>query len=253
MNLKKVAAIVLAGGKGTRINAQTINKTMMAIAGKPMVAYTVGNLEKLKLVQIILVVGYAKKSVTLYFEDRVDYAFQAKRLGTAHAIKISLSKIKKDVEYVLVTYGDDSAFYTLDVFQRLIKKCQKPGTAFTLLTLKKKEPTGLGRIMRDRQGRLIGIVEEKNATRAQKTIKEINAGTYCLKKRFLEKYLKKIKKDKKSGEYYLTDIVDLAVRNGLKVETVPLPSEAYWHGVNTKEQLLAADEKMRRKLCKKTK
>jgi len=250
MTYPQVAAIVLAAGKGKRINAKEINKTMLFLANKPMVAYTIENLEKLKLGQIIMVVGFAREATMNFFKKRIDYAWQKKRLGTGHAVGVGLKKVKPHLSYILVSYGDDSAFYPVKILTDLIKVGSQKEVAFAFLTLKKKDPTGLGRVVRDQAGQLLGIVEEKNATPSQLRIKEINAGTYCLKRQFLEKYLPKIKKNPVTGEYYITDLVDLALKDGLKVETVALPSEAYWHGVNTKEQLLEADQKMRLKLLK---
>ena len=248
---KQVSAIILAAGKGARMNnSKKVNKTMMLLGDKPMVAFVVETLKKLNLGQIILVVGYAKESIITYFQDKVDYAVQRRCLGTANAVKVGLKQLSKKNDYVLVTNGDDSAFYSKVIFAKLIKACLQPGVVFSLLTLRKRKPEGLGRIIRDSSGQLIGIIEEKNATRKQKEIKEINTGTYCFRRKFLEKYLPLVRKNKLTGEYYLTDTVSLAIRNKLQVATLKLKDETCWHGVNTKDQLKKAQRKMQQKINK---
>lgn len=244
MSFKNTAAIILAAGKGTRIKAKKINKTMMPLAGRPMVAYAVERLKRLDLGQIILVVGFAKKSIMKYFNKSVIYAEQKKRLGTGHAAKAALAKLKKSIGYVLIFYGDDSAFYPKNIFIRLIKACQDKKLALSFLTLEKKNPFGLGRIVRNKQGEVVEIVEEKNTDLDQKKIKEVNLGCYCFERKFLEENIRKIKKNTISGEYYLTDIVKLAVESNQRFSAIQIKNEDYWHGVNTPYELDMAQEKM---------
>ncbi|OGD63291.1 hypothetical protein A2160_02230 [Candidatus Beckwithbacteria bacterium RBG_13_42_9] len=250
MKFSNVAVIVLTAGKGKRMNSKKINKTMLDLAGKPMVTYVIEKLKKLNLAQIIMVVGFAKDSVMAYFKDSVDYAIQRKRLGTGHATRVGLKKLKKGVNLVLVIQGDDSAFYPLSIFKDLIQTTTSKEISFTLLSVIRKEPFGLGRIVRDQKGELKRIVEEKNATDKEREIKEINAGAYCFKREFLKKYLPKIKKNPVSGEYYLPDLVDLALKDGLRIKTVQL-GEAYWHGVNTPDQLAEVNQIMKAKIAGK--
>lgn len=246
MYLKNTAAIILAAGKGTRIKAKKINKVMFELDDKPMVAYAVEKLKKISLGQIILVIGFAKDSIVNYFNSEVDYAVQKKRLGTGHAVKAALPELKKGIKYILVLYGDDSAFYPIKVFRKLIKVCQENNLVLSFLTLEKKNPFGLGRIIRDGRGKILKIVEEKNANPAEKKIKEINMGCYCFKRNFLEKFIGKIQKDKIKDEYYLTDIVKIALEVGLSLRAVKIKNEDFWHGVNTKKQLTEAKTKMLR-------
>jgi bifunctional UDP-N-acetylglucosamine pyrophosphorylase / glucosamine-1-phosphate N-acetyltransferase len=241
-----VAAVVLAAGKGTRLKnrPKRLNKVAVPLNGKPMILYTYDLLEKIGFGQIIFVVGYAKESIQSLLGEKVCYAVQEDQLGTGHAAECGLSALSSDINYVLVLHGDDSAFYPHEVLVDLIDNCKNSSSAMSFLTVNKKEPFGIGRIMRDEQGFPKGIVEEKNATNEQKLIKEVNLGMYCFKRPFIEKYIKEIGYNQVANERYLTDIVEIAYRNGFKIDAVPAFSEDYWHGVNTDEQWIEADQKM---------
>jgi len=116
----------------------------------------------------------------------------------------------------------------------------------TLLTVRKDDPSGLGRIIRDHQGKIKRIVEEKDASQEEKGIKEINTGCYCFQRQFVKEYLPQIKKNFLKGEYYLTDIVSLGIKGKRKVTAVRIGRGEYFQGVNTKEQFLAAEAKMKK-------
>jgi len=246
MKNKKIAAIVLAAGKGTRINAENKNKVMFRLNGKPMIGYTVENLKAAGFEKIVVVVGFAKESVINYLGDGFIWAEQKKRLGTAHALKCALPKIPKGVKNVFVCYSDDTAFYPPSVFNSLISFHLENKNDLTLLTVKKNDPTGLGRIIRNGKGKIKKIVEEKDANEQEKKIKEINTGCYCFKLGFVKKYLPKIKKNPAKGEYYLTDIVGLGIKGEKKVTAVQIAKGDYFQGVNTREQLRRAEKRMKK-------
>ncbi|MGI5828264.1 MAG: sugar phosphate nucleotidyltransferase [Patescibacteria group bacterium] len=241
-----VAAVVLAAGKGTRLKSKpdSLNKVVMPLNGKPMIGYTHELLEKVGFGQEIFVVGYAKESIQSLFGDKVDYALQEEQLGTGHAAECGLTKLNPDIKYVLVLHGDDSAFYPPKVLEDLIEMCRNSNCAMSFLTVYKKDPFGIGRILRDEQGFPKEIVEEKNATPEQRNIKEVNLGMYCFKRSFIEKYIKEIDFNPVANERYLTDIVGIAYKHGFKIEAVSVNNEDYWHGVNTDEQWLLANQRM---------
>ncbi|MEK7533708.1 MAG: NTP transferase domain-containing protein [Patescibacteria group bacterium] len=238
--MNKLAVIVLAAGKGKRMNSKHINKVVLKLGGRQMILRTIDLLENLKISPIIVVVGFAKKSVTDLLGQRVVFVDQKKRLGTAHAVKCALKYLPRHVTDVLVLNGDDSAFYEGETIINLIKVHQKKNTEVTFLTIELDNPSGLGRIIRDDKEQLLAIIEDKDASLQQKKIEEINPGCYLFKVSFLRKYLRKIKKSKTTDEYYLTRLVDIAAANNEKIETLR-GGKIPWRGINTPLELKEAE------------
>lgn len=238
---EKIGAIVLAAGKGKRMESRGANKVTLPLGGKPMIIHTAELLREVNASPIILVIGFAKESVKNLFSEDIIFAEQRRRLGTAHAVISGLKELPLDVEDVLILQGDDSAFYRKDIIEELLIKHRKHHAAFTFLTIEVDNPTGLGRIMRDKNGKLVGIVEEKDATAKQKRINEINPACYIASTRFLRKYLPKVEKSPITGEYYLTSLIDIGIKNGEDIETFQAGNIA-WRGINTREELLEAEK-----------
>lgn len=243
-----VCAIILAAGKGKRMNAKKTNKVALTLGDKPLVAHTLIHLREAGIKDIIAVVGFAAKSVKAALGQDVTYALQTKRLGTAHAVKIGLNHIPLEAQTVLTMYGDDSAFYPPALFEAIVSSHQKSQRPITLLTLSVKDPKGLGRIIRNSMGELIDIVEEKNATKSQRQLHEINTGLFCFNRNFITRHINQIRKNPVSHEYYLTDIVSLAVKAGFKVNSFTWPEDSIWFGINTPQELLTARQKIDRHL-----
>lgn len=235
-----IGAIILAAGKGKRMNSKKVNKVVLPLANKPMILYIVHVLKDLDINPIVIVVGFAKKSVTQAVGNQVIYAEQKKRLGTAHAVGCALKYIPNHVGNVLVFQGDDSAFYTKEMISNLIKTHLSSDAVLTFLTIELSNPFGLGRVVRDLNGKVVCIIEEKDATDEQKKIKEINPACYIFKNSFLKKYLKMVKKSTTTGEYYLTSLIDIAIKNKEKIKTAK-EGIFSWRGVNTKEELNEAE------------
>lgn len=238
--MNNIAAIILAAGKGKRMKSLNQNKVVFKLANKHMIAHTVDLLDKLKIKIKIAVVGFAKESVVNVLGDRVTYAIQQRRLGTAHAVMCALKKLPEGITDVLILQGDDSAFYTQETISKLLDKHLLSGNSFTFLTIDIDNPFGLGRIVRDQNKKLISIVEEKEASQEQKKIKEINPACYLISVQFLNKYLKKIEKSSVTGEYYLTSFIDIAIKNNEKIEAVR-GGKILWRGINTPEELKEAE------------
>lgn len=241
MNNSKLAAIILAAGKGKRMKSKGFNKVTIQLGNKPMILHGVELLKELKVNPIIVVVGYAKNSVIKLLDGQIVFTEQKKRLGTAHAVKCALKKIPQESSDVLIIQGDDSAFYTKNIIIDLVNKHIALKSLITLLTIKLENPFGLGRIIRNNKGEIIAIIEEKDATLEQKQIKEVNPACYVFNVNFLKKYINKVKKSLVTGEYYLTSLIDLAFKNNEKVESLSagfIP----WRGVNTKEELEEAEK-----------
>lgn len=244
--IKNLAAIILAAGKGTRIKARKINKVMFPLVGKPMIGYTIDLLKKIRFKKIIIVVGFAKKSIIDYLGKDFIYTYQKRRLGTGHAVKVGLTKIPLQTKNVLVMNADDSAFYPVKVIKNLIKKHLKEKADLTLLTVEMKNPN-IARVIRDSSGKVCAIIEQQNLKLNQKKIKEINCGCYCFSLDFLNKFINKIKKNPVSHEYYITELIEIAIKNKRRVEIFKMNKEDYFQSINTRKQLLEAENKMENK------
>lgn len=238
--MTKVAAIILAGGEGKRMKTKNVNKVVLPLANKQMILHSVGMLESLKIKPVIVVVGFAKKSVIDVLGKKVTYIEQKKRLGTAHAVNCALKKIGQDISDVLVLNGDDSAFYKQETILALIKKHNESVATITFLTIELDNPTGLGRVIRGNSERVLAVVEDRDASEEQRKIKEINPACYIFELGFLHRNLRKIKKSEVSGEYYLTSLIDIAIKNNEKVEVLE-GGKLPWRGINTIEELKEAE------------
>ena len=239
-NLDHTAAIVLAAGKGTRINAKKKNKVAFHLNGKSMIAHTVEHLREAGVDKIYAVVGFQSQSVKEALENQVEYVEQEAQLGTGHAVKVAVPYLSASTRTVLSVYGDDSAFYPPTLFQEMVHKQQNEHCDLLFLTVHKDDPTGLGRIIRDKDGSVARIVEEKNASPEEKKITEINTGFYCFDYKFLKDFISQITVNSLSGEYYLTDMVEIALSAGKKVEAMFVPDSSIWQGVNTRKDLALA-------------
>ena len=245
---EKLQAIVLAAGKGTRLNCKELPKVMLPIAGVPMIDFSLDNLKKAGFDKPVVVVGFQGEKIKKHLDGKVIYAEQAKRLGTAHAVMCAEGKVSKAVEDVMLVMGDDSAFYDPATLQDLIKLHQEKSPSITMLTVQKNDPTDLGRVIRDETGHVTGIVEEKLATPEQKKLKEINAACYVFKTSFLWDALKKVKRNA-TGEYFLTDLIEIANHEGRRVIAHKI-NASQWKGINTPEQLQLAHKAMLSRLKK---
>lgn len=238
---RKLGAIILAAGKGTRMKSGKTNKVALLLADKPLILHAIHLLEKMKFAQIVVVVGFAKESVKDVLKDtKVFFAEQKMRLGTAHATRAALDTLDKTVTDILIVQGDDSHFYKEETISKLKESHIKSDACLTFLTIKADNPFGLGRIVRNRKGDVIAITEEKDATERVRKIKEVNPACYMFKIDFLRKYLPQVPKSKITGEYYLTSLIDIAIQNKQKIETLRVGSMP-WRGVNTKEELEEAE------------
>lgn len=238
--MNNIGAIILAAGKGSRMKSKTSNKVTLLLGDKPMIQHSVDLAESLSLNPIIVVVGFAKNSVKKLFGEKVLFAEQKKRMGTAHAALQALKVLPSETKDVFILNGDDSAFYTKDILNLLLAEHSKNGNAITFLTLNVDNPFGLGRIIRDKAGKVVAIFEEKDASPKQRLIKEINPACYLFSADFLRKYLPKTPKSKVTGEYYLVSLIAMAINNGEKVEGIK-GGNIPWRGVNTGDELKEAE------------
>lgn len=247
---KKTYAMILAAGKGTRMNSTNRNKVVLELGAKPMICYGVDLLQKVgfKKEQIVLVVGFASETVKKSVGKEVKYVFQKKQLGTGNAVRCGLKILPASAVNILVMNGDDSAFYREKTIKNLIKVYEKEKPAFAFLSLDLANPQ-IARVVRDHNGQVLKIVEQQDITAAEKAIKEVNCGCYVFAVDFLKKYLPRIKLSRQ-GEYYLTSLFELAVNDKLKIVNYKLKNQYEWVGVNTPQQLeIARQLKKKENLC----
>lgn len=235
-----IASVILAAGKGKRMNLQETNKVTSLLSGKPIILHIVQFMKRLGIQTNVIVVGYAKDSVMeAVAGEQVLFAEQTEQLGTGDALRCAVEVLPPEITDVLVVYGDDGVLYnekSLPVIETLFRIHKEKDAKLTFLTIEQENPKGLGRIVRDEAGDVEAIVEEKDATDEQKQIKEINPGCFLFTVDFLKEYLPQVKKSPVTGEYYLTSVIDLAFHHSVPIQTVQggrLP----WRGVNTPEEL----------------
>lgn len=235
-----ITGIILAGGKGTRINSKTANKVTLPFLSKPMILYGVELLHQVAE-NIVVVVGAFAESVKQVLQDySIIYAHQNEQLGTAHAVQIALneiSKLPKTPKLALVGYGDHMMFYTIDNAKDLVKHHQSTHAVMTIVSTILDDPHAYGRVIRNQQGHVIRIVEEKDANDEEKKVKEINAGLYCFDYQFLVDEVKNIPKSPVSSEYYITDLVRIAVSRNKKVAGFTVPFKNVGIGINKTQEL----------------
>jgi bifunctional UDP-N-acetylglucosamine pyrophosphorylase/glucosamine-1-phosphate N-acetyltransferase len=240
-----IAAVVLAAGQGTRLKS-SLPKVLHRLGGKPLIEYAVAAAQAVTGEPPVLVIGHGADDVRAALGDRARYVIQAPQLGTGHAVQQTEAMLKGRCDAVLVTYGD-MPLLQADTLRRLLEaQASNPGP-LTMLTVISPRPSDFGRIVRDSAGNVTAIVEVAQATPAQLQITELNPGAYCFNADWLWRALPQLQVSPK-GEYYLTDMVGLAVAEGGRVATVTLTDEAETLGINTRAQLAQAEAALRRRI-----
>ncbi len=238
LNLDKIGVVILAAGRGTRLNCVDKPKVMLEIGDKPIVSYIVETLKSagFKKEQICLVVGFQKEKVIEYFGDSVSYAVQEEQKGTAHAAYIGMKLLPKEIEQVLVLGGDDSAFYTEKTLLDFIQKHIETGAKLSLLSVELENPARVGRIARY-PDKSIAIIEKEYWTEVEENMKEISTGTFCFDRAWFEKMYPTMPMLRKLGEYALPAALAVARGEGAKYQVIKLENSNEWFGINTKEEL----------------
>lgn len=235
--------IVLAAGQGKRMKSK-LYKVLHPVCGKPMVGHVVTVLEQIETSRKVVVVGHGAESVKAYLGDRAEYALQEQQLGTGHAVLQAKDLLGNEDGLTLVLYGD-TPLVTAESVQEMIRMHQEKGAAATVMTAIFDNPFGLGRIVRDAQGRVSRIVEQKDCNAEEREIKEINSGMYCFTNRKLFEALGKVTNHNAQQEYYLTDVIGILVNEGDIVEAYCTPEAMETLGVNDRVALSEAEQLMR--------
>lgn len=236
-----IQAVILAAGKGTRMRS-SLPKVLHPVANKPMVSHVIEAARACQVNDIHLVYGHGAEQLKARVEATdLHWAHQAEQLGTGHAVAVALPAIDDDAK-VLVLYGD-TPLLQADTLQRLITA--QPDGGVGLLTVNLDNPTGYGRIVRE-QGKVTGIVEQKDASPEQLAINEVNTGVLVADAGRLKAWLGELNNDNAQGEYYLTDIFAMAHRDGCDIATVQPASTAEVEGANDRVQLAGLERAYQR-------
>ncbi len=247
----KLACLVLAAGKGTRMNSNRV-KVLHPLLGAPLVAYAVDRAHELGAAPVVAVLGHDRAAVEhalvqRYGAGAIAVVEQAEQLGTGHAVKLGLAALRGFHGTVLILYGD-VPLLTRAILRALCDRSRKTG-ALAVLTTRPADATGYGRMVRDPRGRVVAIVEHKDATVEQRAIAEVNAGIYAAPADFLRAAVRRLRADNAQGEYYLTDIVPVAARS-IGVQTVAADPTSV-AGINDRRQLVAAEAVLRKRLIER--
>lgn len=240
------SVIILAAGKGTRMRS-TLPKVLQPLAGRPLLKHVIETAKKLNAKNIITIFGHGGPLVQQAFsEENVQWVEQAEQLGTGHAVKMTLPVLPQDG--VSLILSGDVPCVTQDTLQRLLDASTQTGIGIVTLTV--DDATGYGRIVR-KNGQIQAIVEHKDANDEQRQIKEFNTGIYCVNNTKLHQWLPQLSNENAQGEYYLTDIIAMAIADGLDVASVEPTLAFEVEGVNDRIQLAALEREFQQDQAKK--
>ncbi len=240
--MNKLVGIILAAGKGARVNLSHTNKVLLKLKGKTLISYPINLLKVLKI-PIFVVIKYKKQEIKKKLGNSVFYVEQKSQAGTGGAVLSAVSVLPAGTKNILIMFGDHAFFYTPELVKKIINTQIKHKAAVTFLSVQTSHSTGYGRVIRDQKKQVAEIVEEKNLTPEQKEIKEIVTGLYCFRVSFLRKYKNQLRQHTTTGEYYLSDYVALASQYKKKIGEVKSFDEKLAWGVNTLADLKKIEER----------
>jgi len=248
MVMKDTALIIMAAGKGKRMKSN-LPKALHNLAGKPILNYVLKTVDPLKVKRKIIVVGYKSEKLRELIGDEIEYVEQVEQLGTAHAV-LQTKRLLSDFEGDILILSGDVPFLTIDTLKRLLKYHKDNEFSCTLISTILENSYGYGRIIRDKEGEIKGIIEEVDLPEDKKGINEINSGIYCFNKEDLFPVLEKIVPDNKQGEYYLTDTVKMLLKDGLNIGNIMAKDYSEVLGINTRVDLANASQKVYQRIRK---
>lgn len=236
--MHKIRAIVPAAGKGTRLQKLSgdLPKAMFRVGNRPMLEIVLENLGFIKPEDIFIVVGYGKEKILGYFGQQYGYAEQTEQLGTGHAVMMCADQFKDFDGTVLITFGDMPLFRRSEM-ERMCRQHAENGADCTLMTAENPNLKLWARVLRDEQGNFAAVVEGKDCTPEQAQIKELFSGVMAFNGKSLFSMLPKLGCANVQKEYYVTEVPELMVKNGMKVETYFTKDGDDLRGINTPEDL----------------
>lgn len=243
-----LAVVIIGAGKGTRMRSD-LAKVLHHLAGEPLITHVLQLASQLQPAHLITVVGHQAEDVRATCEPFGAVCVeQSPQLGTGHAVAQAEPILSSFAGDVLILYGDVPLIEP-ETIQALLQEHREQHATVTVLTAFLDNPIGYGRILRDEDGKILRIVEERDATANEKLIREVNSGIYCLDASFLFPALRTVGHDNAQGEQYLTDVIEIAVQNNHRVAHIVASQPHEIHGVNTRLDLSLLERIARQYVC----
>jgi bifunctional UDP-N-acetylglucosamine pyrophosphorylase/glucosamine-1-phosphate N-acetyltransferase len=241
----RIGAVILAAGKGTRLKTEW-PKVLHEVCGRPMLAYVIDACRAAGVRDCIVVVGYRKEMVIQAFPDdpHLTWVEQNPQLGTGHAVMVCREHLAERFDHLIVL-GGDGPLIRPETLRTLIEKHLAEQAAATLATAVLEDPTGYGRIWRDPEGRILGIVEHGDATPEQKRIREVNPSYYCFKQPEFLAALDQLRPNNVKNEYYITDAISILLSGGHKVQAITSVPPQDVFSINSRQELAMVNGVMR--------
>lgn len=244
--MNKRFAVILAAGQGTRMKSK-LYKVLHPVMGRPMVQHVMDQLQALDLSEIITIVGHGAEKVKEELGEASQFVLQNEQLGTGHAV-MQAEDLLKDKQGVTLVVCGDTPLLTKDTLEQMFHYHQEKQAKVTVLTTTIPDPTGYGRIVRNADGDVSKIVEQKDASNEELAIQEVNAGTYCFDNAFLFDALKNVSNDNAQGEYYLPDVIEIAKDLQETVAAYQTTDADETLGVNDRLALSEAERLMKQRI-----
>lgn len=242
----KVMTIVLAAGQGKRMKSKQY-KVLHPVCGKPMVGHVLDTVKQANSEQIVVVVGHGAEQVMAYVGDQAQFVKQEEQLGTGHAVQQAEALLGKEEGVTIVICGD-TPLVKSSTIEQMLQLHKQSGAGATILTAQFEDPTGYGRIIRNHEGLVESIVEQKDCSVEQAAVKEINTGTYCFDNQKLFAALRQVTNNNAQGEYYLTDVIGILRAAGEVVQGYCTSDTSEAIGVNDRVALAEAEQLMRKRI-----
>ncbi|HXV79288.1 MAG TPA: bifunctional UDP-N-acetylglucosamine diphosphorylase/glucosamine-1-phosphate N-acetyltransferase GlmU [Candidatus Binatia bacterium] len=248
--MNDVGVIILAAGLGRRMKSR-LPKVMHPLSGKPLLCHVLSAAQELEPDKLGIIIGHGAEAVRQACRnDDISWVVQERQLGTGHAVRCAKSTFREFAGDILILSGD-VPLISKRTLNAILHEHRQHRACLTLVTTSLKEPQGYGRVLRDADGEIAGVVEERDATDDQRQIEEINAGIYVASAQFLFSALEKVKNHNEQSEYYLPDIVVIALQQGEKVATVKVDDAREVMGINTREELAQMEKTLQERINRK--